>query len=914
MAAEPTHSAAVARSADAQARRSGRRLAGVFLLLAGTLTLGGYFYLSDRQAEARAEAHRELRAIADLKLGQIKHWREERLSDARFFSRARFVAQDVQRFLKDPNSEAARAAVLHWMDLLKGGERYAAVIVYDAHYERRLAVPEGASDTLTPTPELLEQAVRERRVVFGPLHRHATNAAVYMDIAFPVFENADFQAGAPLAAVQLELDARQFLFPLIQSWPTPSKTAETLLIRREGNEVVFLNDLRYRPGAALRLRLPLASPALPGAKVLRGHTGVMEGTDYRGVPVVAAGRLVPGTDWAMVAKIDRAEVYAPLRQQTFAALTVLGALLLAAAALVALLWRQQSAQFLECELAERKVHEQAMERMNRLYAALSQVNQAVVRSGSRDELMRQICQALVKFGGFQMAWLGWVDPNTRRVVPVAQHGDNGYLQRIEVYSDDRPEGHGPVGIAIREGRPCVCNDFLADPRMGPWRDAGAEAGWHSLAAFPIREENSIRGALVVYANQTSFFGAQERALLEEAASDVSFGLDTLLNQERRQRAEDQLRLAAAALESAANAIVITNRQGTIEWVNAAFERLTGYGTAEALGQTPRLLRSDRQPPDFFKGMWQTILAGQVWHGELVNKRKDGSFYDEEMTVTPVRNARGETTHFVAIKQDISGRKQAEEALRQARDALARANAELEQKVARRTAELAEANSNLTNFAHSAAHDLRAPLRSIRNFSGMVLDECGAGIGEDGRSMLQRVMTAGEQMAALLEDLLDYSRISQADLNLQPVSLQAAVGETLKLLDADIRAKSAVVTAAGPLPEVDGHSATILLLINNLVSNALKFMAPGVQPQVRLWAERRDNYIRLWVQDNGIGIAPEFLEKIFAPFQRLHGKGAYPGTGLGLAIVRKAAERMGGRAGVESEPGKGSRFWLELKAA
>ena len=381
----------------------------------------------------------------------------------------------------------------------------------------------------------------------------------------------------------------------------------------------------------------------------------------------------------------------------------------------------------------------------------------------------------------------------------------------------------------------------------------------------------------------------------------------------RERAEEKLRWQSAALQSAANAIVITDRQGVIQWVNRAFERLTGYSVAEVAGQTPRLLKSGRHEPGFYKEMWETILAGRVWQGELVNRRKDGSSYHEEMTVTPVRDGRGEITHFIAVKQDVSERKRAEEALRQARDELARANADLELKVRERSAQLLEANANLRSFTYTAAHDLRAPLRAIKCFSGMVLDDYGTQLGPDGQSLIERVIVSAEQMTQLLDDLLEYSKMAQAEIRLKRLSLQAAAGEALALLEADIRRKNAVVTVEGRLPEIIGHPATVVLLIDNLVSNALKFIAPGVQPQIRLWAEAAGDWARLSVQDNGIGIGKADQEKIFGAFHRLHGKQAYPGTGLGLAIVRKGAERMGGRAGVESEPGKGSRFWVELKA-
>ena len=244
------------------------------------------------------------------------------------------------------------------------------------------------------------------------------------------------------------------------------------------------------------------------------------------------------------------------------------------------------------------------------------------------------------------------------------------------------------------------------------------------------------------------------------------------------------------------------------------------------------------------------------------------------------------------------------------------NLELEERVRERTAQLRQANQNLQNFAHSAAHDLRAPLRSIANFSALVLEDYGAKLGSDGQGLLQRVVQSAGQMRQLLDDLLEYSEIGQAELKLEPLSLEEAARQALSLLEADIRARNAKVVITGPLPRVVGHPATVALLINNYLSNALKFIPPGVQPQVRIWAETKGPGapVRLWVEDNGIGIAPQHLGKLFGVFQRLNSKAVYPGTGLGLAIVRTGAERMGGRVGVDSTPGQGSCFWFELPSA
>jgi len=291
-----------------------------------------------------------------------------------------------------------------------------------------------------------------------------------------------------------------------------------------------------------------------------------------------------------------------------------------------------------------------------------------------------------------------------------------------------------------------------------------------------------------------------------------------------------------------------------------------------------------------------------------------------------------------LQAALEGKERELVARRKAEEQIRLQAAALERMVEKRTAQLVEANANLQTFTYTAAHDLRAPLRTIKGFSELAVQDCGEKLGPEGRSLLERVVASAEQMQRLLNDLLEYSKMSEAQLKLGPMNLQKAVCDALALLDEDIRAKNAVVTVTQPLPDVIGHLATVVLLINNFVSNALKFVPLGVQPRIRIWAEVGDlergsvgvserdapepaggpastlhgPAVRLLVEDNGLGIAPEHLERIFGAFERLHARHAYPGTGLGLAIVRKGAERMGGRVGVESEPGKGSRFWVELK--
>ena len=215
-----------------------RKLVILCVLVIVVLAVGGAIYIGSRQADLRTAAHEQLSAIADLKLRQISTWREERLDDARFFSRARFAARDVRRFLEEPDSVSRRSEVLHWLSLLKGSDRYYAAMIYDTQLKCRLAIPDQESESIEEVRALRERALQDDNVIMSDLHRDQPGGSIRLDIFFPIFEEAELKRAAPIAFVLLKLDSRKFLFPLVQSWPTPSPTAETLLVRREGNDVL----------------------------------------------------------------------------------------------------------------------------------------------------------------------------------------------------------------------------------------------------------------------------------------------------------------------------------------------------------------------------------------------------------------------------------------------------------------------------------------------------------------------------------------------------------------------------------------------------------------------------------------------------------------------------------------------------
>ena len=324
----------------------------VFVLLAAGIVIAGFLYYRNYEIRHRTEVEHQLSAIADLKVDEIANWRKERLGDAELFYKNSNFSGLVRRCLERPGDREAEDRLRTWLQHVQKGYRYDRVLLLDARGRERMSVPEARRPLSNHLILRTAEVLHTKQLAFEDFYRNEHDGRIYLAVLIPILDEQD--NGPATGTLVLRIDPEQSFYAFLNRWPTPSKTAETLLVRREGNEVLFLNELRFQKNTALRLRRSLDQKELPAAQAVLGRQGIMEGRDYRGVPVIADVRAVPGAPWFLVSRMDISEVYEPMREKLWMMIALVGALLLGAGGGVGLVWRRQRTQFYreKCEAAE----------------------------------------------------------------------------------------------------------------------------------------------------------------------------------------------------------------------------------------------------------------------------------------------------------------------------------------------------------------------------------------------------------------------------------------------------------------------------------------------------------------------------------------------------------------------------------
>jgi PAS domain S-box-containing protein len=496
--------------------------------------------------------------------------------------------------------------------------------------------------------------------------------------------------------------------------------------------------------------------------------------------------------------------------------------------------------------------------LNRINRTLHETTRAVVQASSRDELETAVCQNLSDSGAYQFAWVGEGAEEHVRVEPRATGGKAAeYLDHVTVTTDRMETGQGPTGQALETLSVCTVQNVSTASEMEPWRDSLAEFGVRATAAVPIHYDDEIFGILNLYTQRENAFVGEERDILSHLGNTIGRAIADI-------RAREEAQIFQQAVEHAGHAVYITEPDGTIEYVNSAFTEMTGYSQEEVIGQNPRLLKSGAHDKEFYRNLWQTVLSGETWENELINRRKDGRRQYIDQTIAPITMGSGQIDHLVAVNTEIT--------------------------------EQRRRRQQLQVLYRVLRHNLRNELNVIEGFADL--------LAESGQSEYKPAL---EQISQAVDDLLQISRQAR---RIERTFSDGSAEQEMRPLDvvvegalADASPPTDIVTTS--LPETSlTVDVEIQTALQELITNAVKHNdAEDPSVVVAMETDLRENGPQgtVTVRDNGPGI-PTNERKVLREGEEsplLHG------NGLGLWLVNWVVTELGGTIDIQDADPRGS---------
>jgi PAS domain S-box-containing protein len=874
---------------------AGNVLLLVFILLATGILATGYLYSQYQQKQFRSLIEVELNTIADLKIRELKQWRQERLGDGLVFFKNAAISETVRQFFSQPSDMEAKRNLEVWLEKFQMFPQYSRISLSNAAGVEQLASPNRSEEFVSKNSQDISDAVEARQVAFLDFTRKDAGLPPYMAIVVPILSVPDW--GEVLGVLTIEIDPQVYLYPLIQNWPVPSESAETLLVRRDGDDILYLNDLRFKNTAALSLHLPLTQIDLPAAMAVQGKIGIIEGIDYQNKKVIAVVQPAPDSPWFMIAKIDLDEIAQPLRERLFGMTGLLCALLLGSGALVGLVWRNQRANFYRLQYDAAMAVEEAEKRLR------------VIFESSKDGIL--------------------VTDVTTRAFMVANEG----ICRMLGYSHDELLMMQMSDIHPAADLPAIAKQFKRQ----------------------ARGETSLVANIPMLCKDGSVFYADINATPIQLGGQACM-LGTYRDITDRMQSEariEHLNRVLWAIRSV-NQLIVTSTS-----VDELIQKACTVLTYRRSYTSALIVLTDQNDLPFahagagvsvdFRNFIEQIEQGILPLCCATAKKKDGMYLtrvkDMVCKACPVGSAcvspqkmsirlehQNTVYGYLVVRVDLEIAKDDEEEkllVELAGDlAYSLHNMEVKREMLQTEGEKKKLEEQffqsqemeaVGQLAGGVAHDFNNLLSIIIGYTGILKEE--AILTASSEEAVTEIYDAAIRATNLTRQLLAFSR--KQVLEMQVVDVNEVVGSFEKLLRRTIGEDiqmCLVLTSESVLVNADESQLEQILL--NLAVNARDAMPDGglltIETAYVVLDEAYTSgkpdispgpHVMIAISDNGSGMDKATQARIFEPFFTTKAMGK--GTGLGLSMVYGVVKQHCGSIWVYSEPGEGTTFKIYL---
>jgi PAS domain S-box-containing protein len=825
----------------------------IFVIMSAGIITFGYLHYSNYKTLLRAEVEKQLSSIGKLKANELMHWREDCLGDGGiFYKNAAFTAL-VRKYLDDPNDQDAQNQLRVWLSCFRTADQYDGVFLLDNQYRKKIIVSDVPERPVSYVSQQSSEILQSGEIAFEDFYENQENVRIYLKVLVPILNESDNRI---IGVVALRSDPVRYLYPLINTWPVQNLSAETLLVRREGKNVRYLNELKFKPNTALNLAVSIKeNKTLAAAQAVLGKEGIVEGIDYRGVPVIADVRAVPHSPWFLVNRIDSSEIFSPMHKKLLGIIIFIGVLLGGTGACFGLVWRWQRLRFYKERYQSAKEWSTTFDSITDLVSIvgndfkLKKINKAFadVFEKTPEELVGKHCYELV-------------------------HGTNEPI----------PD--------------CPCRKTLStnEPAKTEIFHEGLNKYLDVSTSPVLNSRNEVTDVVHIVRDVT------ERKRAEEA----------LQNSEKKYR---------GLFESSCDAIMMVEpptwkftscNPATLKLFKAKTEdQFTSLGPWDV---SPLQQPDGRASADKAKEMIEKAMKEGSAFFEWIHKRINGEDFPATVLLTRMEHDR--KISIQSTVRDITAQKRAENELKQINESLKIATA----RASEMATQAQKANAAKSEFLANMSHEIRTPLNSIIGFTEILLREDLPAqhreqlttVHNSGKHLLQLIsdildlskIEAGKMT-------IEMTKCSLADIIARVESMMHPFAAE-KGIDFAINEK-------GRLPaNILTDSARVSQCLINLVNNAIKFTKQGhVYVNISMEDHNGKWFIRFEVEDTGVGMSSEYQQKIFESFSQEDGSTSrkHGGTGLGLAITKKFTELFGGTITLISEKDKGSVFTFVIPA-